>query len=147
MPSPLLFARTLLVIQALVLSFITVLVLPGLFLADPQLRPLWLDLLLGAGPTVASALAVAAAIRLGAARPWSWTAAVTAHLLAMAGYGWLMSEATTADVPEGMLSFAATVIGTPLVLLSVTGIVLLLVPRSVRHCFGPIPNEDDGVLA
>ena len=121
-------------IQALILSLITVLVLPGLFLADPQLRPQWLDLLLGGGPTVASILAVAAAIRLGAARPWSWTAGVTAHLLAMAGYGWLIFEATTADVPEGMLSFAATVIGTPLVLLSITGTILLVVPRTMRLC-------------
>jgi hypothetical protein len=135
-PSPLPSARALLVVQAVILSFITMLALPGVFLADPELRPLWQDLLLGAGPAVASTLAIAAAVRLGAARRWSWTAAVTVHVLALAGYGWFMVAAWTAEVPEGMLSFAATVVGTPLVLLSITGLALLLVPRSVKHCLG-----------
>ncbi|MFG3300354.1 hypothetical protein [Micromonospora chersina] len=136
MPTTLLLARILLGIQALILSSVTLLVVPALFLADPEVRSPWQDLLLGAATVGATALAVTSVIRLGAARPWSWTAAVSAHLVALAGYGWFMFDAMTADVPEGMLFFSAVVVGTPLVLLSVAGLVLLLVPGSVKHGFG-----------
>ncbi|MEU1841510.1 hypothetical protein [Micromonospora chersina] len=136
MPTPMLLARILLGIQALILSSITLLVVPALFQADPGLRSLWQDLLLGAATVGAAALAITSVIRIGAARPWSWAAAVFAHLVALAGYGWFMFDAMTADVPEGMLFFSAVVVGTPLVLLSVAGLVLLLVPGSVKHGFG-----------
>ncbi|SCL50355.1 hypothetical protein [Micromonospora chersina] len=136
MPTPLLLARILLGIQALILSSITLLVVQALFQADPELRSPWQDLLLGAATVGPAALAITAVIRLGAPRPWSWTAAVSAHLVALTGYGWFMFQAMTADVPEGMLFFSAVVVGTPLVLLSVAGLVLLLVPGSVKHGFG-----------
>ncbi|MFG3302877.1 hypothetical protein [Micromonospora chersina] len=136
MPTPMLLARILLGIQALILSSITLLVVPALFQADPGLRSLWQDLLLGAATVGPAALAITSVIRIGAARPWIWAAAVSAHLVALAGYGWFMFEAMTADVPEGMLFFSAVVVGTPLVLLSVAGLVLLLVPGSVKHGFG-----------
>ncbi|MFG3581975.1 hypothetical protein [Micromonospora chersina] len=136
MPTPLLLARILLGIQALILSSITLLVVPALFQADPELRSPWQDLLLGAATVGAAALAITSVIRIGAGRPWSWAAAVSAHLVALAGYGWFMFDAMTADVPEGMLFFSAVVVGTPLVLLSVAGLVLLLVPGSVKHGFG-----------
>ena len=135
MPTPLLLARTLLGIQALILSFIALMVVTALFDADPEISSPWRYLLSGAAIVGETALAITSVIRLGAARPWSWTAAVSAQLVAFAGYGWFMFEAITADVPEGMLFFSAMVVGTPLLLLSMAGLVLLLVPGSVKHCF------------
>ncbi|GAA4462110.1 hypothetical protein [Phytohabitans houttuyneae] len=72
--------------------------------------------------------------------------AVAVQLLATAGYASVMVAAATADAREGMLSFAAMVIGTPLVLISATGLTLLLVPRSARHCVGPVPSTSGGVV-
>jgi hypothetical protein len=73
----------------------------------------------------------------GQGRPLAWVGAVLLQLAFAAAYCWLIYWTYTAPSPEGMLAAFGLLIGAPLVLMSLTGLVLLLVPPTRRYCLTP----------
>lgn len=83
---------------------------------------------------LAIALSVLLGLLVGPGRPVAWLGAVLLQVAFAAAYCLLIYWAWTAPSPEGMLAAFGLLIGAPLVLMSLIGLVLLLVPATTRYC-------------
>jgi|KBSSwiStaDraftv2_1062776.scaffolds.fasta_scaffold28082_2 hypothetical protein len=83
---------------------------------------------------LAVALTFLVGLTTGQGRRGAWVGAVLLQLAFAAAYCGVIYWTQVAPSQEGMLAFSGLFIGTPLVLLSLTGVVLLLVPSTARYC-------------
>ncbi|MEU7907395.1 hypothetical protein [Actinoplanes sp. NPDC049118] len=142
MLSPVAYARAFLAGQAALPALMILTILQGMFDGQEIRTPLGPQLQFIGGMVMISTIVVAVAIRLGAARPWSWAAALAIQLSALVACVWYNVAIANADSPEGLASFVALVLGAPVAFLSVTGSILLLRPRSVRYVFTRMPGTE-----
>lgn len=102
----------------------------GLIRADQPVR----SAVMTSVALLAIALTVLIGLTAGQGRRAAWVGAVLLQLAFAAMYCYVTYWTQVAPSREGMLAFSGLFVGTPLVLLSLTGLVLLLLPSTARYC-------------